>query len=94
MRTRKQKAAKALLDGLHINEINVPLLDRIAQAPKHEESLKKLCTNKLKLAGTEKVNVSKDVSALLQKRIPTNARMGKLCYPLSNWDPKDQQSTL
>ncbi|XP_051148226.1 uncharacterized protein LOC127263245 [Andrographis paniculata] len=51
-------------------ELNIPLLDAIHQIPKYAKFIKELCTNKRKLKGDECIIASKNVSALLQRKIP------------------------
>ncbi|XP_021759253.1 uncharacterized protein LOC110724165 isoform X2 [Chenopodium quinoa] len=50
-------------------EVNIPLLEAIRQVPRYAKFLKDLCTNKRKLNGDEKVSVSENVSAVLQRKI-------------------------
>ncbi|XP_023758859.1 uncharacterized protein LOC111907324 [Lactuca sativa] len=55
-------------------EVNIPLLDTIKQLPRYAKFLKELCTSKRKLKGNEKVKVSENVSAVLQKRLPPKCK--------------------
>ena len=55
-------------------EVNVPLLDAIKQVPRYEKFVKELCTNKRHLKGNEKVTVGENVSAVIQKKMPTKCK--------------------
>ncbi|XP_024178805.1 uncharacterized protein LOC112184801 [Rosa chinensis] len=51
-------------------QINIPLLDAIKQIPAYAKFLKELCTNKRKFEDHEKVLLSEEVSAVIQRRLP------------------------
>lgn len=55
-------------------EVNVPLLDEAKQVPQHAHLLKELCAAKKKLKGYETVQVSENISAILQKRLPPKCK--------------------
>ncbi|XP_061352702.1 uncharacterized protein LOC133297550 [Gastrolobium bilobum] len=67
--SKKQSAKvqdKEILDTFRKVEVNIPLLDAIQQIPRYAKFLKELCTNKRRLKGDEQVNLSQNVSALIQ----------------------------
>ena len=51
-------------------QINIPLLDAIKQIPAYAKFLKELCTNKRKFEDHDKVLLSEEVSAVIQRRLP------------------------
>ena len=55
-------------------KVNIPLLDAIKQVPRYAKFLKDLYTNKKELSGNEKVSVEENVSAVLQKKMPTKCK--------------------
>ncbi|KAL4368664.1 hypothetical protein GQ457_05G022790 [Hibiscus cannabinus] len=66
----KEDENKEILDTFRKVEINIPLVDAIKQIPKYANFLKELCTRKRRLKEKERVHVSKNVSAILQKNMP------------------------
>ncbi|KAG8497136.1 hypothetical protein CXB51_008386 [Gossypium anomalum] len=62
---RRSKEVKEILETFRNVEINIPLLDAIKQISRYAKFLKKLCVNKRKLTGNEKVSVGENVSAVL-----------------------------
>ncbi|XP_040972469.1 uncharacterized protein [Gossypium hirsutum] len=71
---RKSNEDKEILETFRNVEINLPLLDAIRQIPRYAKFLKELCTNKQKLTGNEKVSVSENVSAVLQRKMPVKCK--------------------
>ena len=51
-------------------QVNILLLDDIKQVPRYAKFLKELYTNKRKLRGDERVRVGKNVSLVLQRKLP------------------------
>ncbi|KAI5351533.1 hypothetical protein L3X38_004424 [Prunus dulcis] len=51
-------------------QINIPLLNAIAQIPKYAKNLKDLCTNKRRFKEHEQVALSEEVSAVLLRNLP------------------------
>ncbi|VFQ83062.1 unnamed protein product [Cuscuta campestris] len=51
-------------------QVNIPLLNAIKNVPKYAKFLKEMCTNKRRLKGDERVNISENVSAIFQKKLP------------------------
>jgi len=50
-------------------EVKIPLLDAIKQIPRYAKLLKDLCTHKRSLKWNEKVNMGRNVSALIEKLV-------------------------
>ncbi|CAL2256333.1 unnamed protein product [Prunus armeniaca] len=61
-------------------QINISLLNAIAQIPKYAKFLKDLCTNKRRFKEHEQVALSEEVSAVLQRKLPP-----KLKDPVSDF---------
>ena len=59
--------------------VNIPLLDVIKQVPKYVKFLKDLRTSKKRLKGNERVNLGRNISALIQpKHSPEKAIVSSL----------------
>ena len=58
-----------ILETFQKVEVNIPLLDAIKQIPRYAKFLKELCTNKKKLKTDEKIRVSENVSAIIQRKL-------------------------
>ncbi|GAU40544.1 hypothetical protein TSUD_367100 [Trifolium subterraneum] len=58
---------REILDVLKKIEVNIPLLEAIKQIPRYVKFLKEMCTNKRKLKGNSRVNMSRNVSAIIQQ---------------------------
>ncbi|KAI3748436.1 hypothetical protein L6452_11499 [Arctium lappa] len=69
-KTKRENEEKEILETFRKVQVNIPLLDAIKQVPRYAKFLKELCTNKRKLKGNEKISMSQNVSAVLQKRLP------------------------
>jgi len=61
---------REILETFKKVEVNIPLLDAIKQIPRYAKFLKKLCTLKKRLKGNEKINMGRNVSALIGKFVP------------------------
>ncbi|XP_027150163.1 uncharacterized protein LOC113759784 [Coffea eugenioides] len=66
----KQDKEKEVLEIFRKVEINIPLLDAIKQVPRYAKFLRDLCVNRKRLKGDERVVVGKNVSAILQRKLP------------------------
>ncbi|KAL0337736.1 UNVERIFIED_CONTAM: hypothetical protein Scaly_2048700 [Sesamum calycinum] len=55
-------------------EINIPLLNAIKQIPKYAKFLKELCTNKRKLKDKERIIFGKNVSAVINRKLPEKCK--------------------
>ncbi|KAL0342565.1 UNVERIFIED_CONTAM: hypothetical protein Scaly_1919100 [Sesamum calycinum] len=62
------------LDTFKKVEINIPLLDAIKQIPKYAKFLKELCTNKRKLKDKERIIFGKNVSAVINRKLPEKCK--------------------
>ncbi|XP_052206790.1 uncharacterized protein LOC127811119, partial [Diospyros lotus] len=77
--TQNKKRAEAevdkeILETFQKVEVNIPLLEAIRQIPKYAKFLKDLCTHKRKLMGNEKINLGRNVSALIQPAMPAKCK--------------------
>ncbi|XP_022865475.1 uncharacterized protein LOC111385329 [Olea europaea var. sylvestris] len=73
---RKDEHNHELYKNFHKCEVNIPLLDVIKQVPRYSMFLKELCTlkRKQKLKRCEKINVGKNISAVIQRNLPTKCK--------------------
>jgi len=69
-RSKRDESEQAILETLKKVQINIPLLDAIEQIPKYAKFLKELCTTRRMNRQKEVVKVSKNVSSMLQKKLP------------------------
>ena len=70
---------KEILDVFRKVAVNIPLLDVIKQVPKYAKFLKDLCKSKKRLKGNERVNLGRNISALIQpKHSPEKATVSSL----------------
>ncbi|XP_068657999.1 uncharacterized protein [Aristolochia californica] len=74
--SRKDEQNKDLYETFRRCEVNIPLLDAIKQVSRYAKFLKELCTikRKQKLNGCEKVRVGENVSAIIQRKLPTKCK--------------------
>ncbi|XP_040369382.1 uncharacterized protein LOC121051265 [Rosa chinensis] len=70
LKQKNEKVKKEFLDLFRKVEINIPLLDAIKTIPTYAKFLKELCTHKRKFEKDEKVCLSEEVSAVLQRKLP------------------------
>ncbi|XP_070672482.1 uncharacterized protein [Malus domestica] len=85
--SKKNKHMLDILEQFKKVEINIPLLDAIKQIPFYAKFLKDLCTNKRKFEEDEKVMLSEEVSAVLQRKLPPKIKnLGSftISYTVSN----------
>ncbi|XP_008222343.1 PREDICTED: uncharacterized protein LOC103322228 [Prunus mume] len=76
-------------------QINIPLLNAIAQIPKYAKFLKDLCTNKRRFKEHEQVALSEEVSAVLQRKLPPKLKdPGSFSIPCIVGDFKFQKALL
>ncbi|XP_012466355.1 uncharacterized protein LOC105784971 [Gossypium raimondii] len=68
---KKEKEETEILETFRKVEVNIHLLDAIKKIPRYAKFLKELCTSKRRLIGNERVNVGENVSAVLQKKVPS-----------------------
>ncbi|KAI5328143.1 hypothetical protein L3X38_027539 [Prunus dulcis] len=66
----QDKAFKEIYDILSKVNINLPLLDVVKQIPAYGKFIKHLMTHKLNFTPSEEVKLNKNVSAVLQRKLP------------------------
>ncbi|KAM1329168.1 hypothetical protein ACFX2F_013362 [Malus domestica] len=66
---RKEEAEKDILETFRKVQVNIPLLDAIKQVPRYAKFLKELCTTRRRISNKEVVQVSENVSAVLQRKL-------------------------
>ncbi|KAL5542585.1 hypothetical protein UlMin_010295 [Ulmus minor] len=72
-RLRKQnldKKASKFVDILKSLHINLPFVDMLEQMPKYAKFLKEVLSNKRRLEANEKVMLTEECSAILQRKLP------------------------
>ncbi|KAM1151826.1 hypothetical protein PS2_034286 [Malus domestica] len=74
MQSKKDENEKDILETFRKVQVNIPLLEAIKQVPKYTKFLKELCTNKRRMSNKEVVKVSENVSAVLQRKLPTKCK--------------------
>uniref|UniRef100_A0A151UEN1 Aspartic peptidase DDI1-type domain-containing protein n=1 Tax=Cajanus cajan TaxID=3821 RepID=A0A151UEN1_CAJCA len=65
-----EEVDKEILETFRKVEVNIPLLDAIKQIPRYTKFLKELCTHKRKMKGNERINMGRNVYALIGKSVP------------------------
>ncbi|KAL0431166.1 UNVERIFIED_CONTAM: hypothetical protein Sradi_0742600 [Sesamum radiatum] len=73
-KSKEEEHAREILDTFKKVEINIPLLDAIKQIPKYAKFLKELCTNKRKLKDKERIIFGKNVSAVINRKLPEKCK--------------------
>ncbi|CAL8993229.1 unnamed protein product, partial [Prunus brigantina] len=68
--SKKDQGLDEIMETFRKVQINIPLLNAIAQIPKYAKFLKDLCTNKRRFKEHEQVALSEEVSAVLQRKLP------------------------
>ncbi|CAN6544195.1 unnamed protein product [Malus baccata var. baccata] len=74
MQSKKNEAEKHILETFRKVQVNIPLLDAIKQVPRYAKFLKELCTTRKRISSKEVVKVSENVSAVLQRKLPTKCK--------------------
>ncbi|BBG96883.1 hypothetical protein Prudu_005831 [Prunus dulcis] len=69
-KANQDKAFKEIYDILSKVNINLPLLDVVKQIPAYGKFIKHLMTHKLNFTLSEEVKLNKNVSAVLQRKLP------------------------
>ncbi|CAM8997363.1 unnamed protein product [Rhodiola kirilowii] len=59
-------------------EINIPLLEAIKQIPRYAKFLKELCTNRKRSTRYDQELMSRNVSAVIQRKVPPNVVIREL----------------
>ncbi|KAM1435870.1 hypothetical protein ACFX2I_043762 [Malus domestica] len=74
MQSKKEEAEKDILETFRKVQVNIPLLDAIKQVPRYAKFLKELYTTRKRISSKEVVKVSENVSAVLQRKLPTKCK--------------------
>lgn len=74
MQSKKEENEKDILETFRKVQVNIPLLDAIKQVPKYAKFLKELCTTRRRISNKEVVQVSENVSAVLQRKLPPKCK--------------------
>ncbi|KAM2325828.1 hypothetical protein ACFX1X_025128 [Malus domestica] len=72
--TKKEEAEKDILETFRKVQVNIPLLEAIKQVPRYAKFLKELCTTRKRISNKEVVQVSENVSAVLQRKLPPKCK--------------------
>ncbi|KAM1175357.1 hypothetical protein ACFX19_028369 [Malus domestica] len=72
--TKKEEAEKDILETFRKVQVNIPLLDAVKQVPRYAKFLKELCTTRKRISNKEVVQVSENVSAVLQRKLPPKCK--------------------
>ncbi|KAK4381432.1 hypothetical protein Sango_2968700 [Sesamum angolense] len=73
-KSKEEEHEKEILDTFKKVEINIPLLDAIKQIPKYAKFLKELCTNKRKLKDKERIIFGKNISSVINRKLPEKCK--------------------
>ncbi|KAK4381604.1 hypothetical protein Sango_2951100 [Sesamum angolense] len=73
-KSKEEEHDKEILDTFKKVEINIPLLDAIKQIPKYAKFLKELCTNKRKLKDKERIIFGKNISSVINRKLPEKCK--------------------
>ncbi|CAN6569164.1 unnamed protein product [Malus baccata var. baccata] len=71
MQSKQEETENDILETFKKVQVNIPLLDAIKQVPRYAKFLKELCTTRKRISSKEVVKVSENVSAVLQRKLPT-----------------------
>ncbi|XP_044471331.1 uncharacterized protein LOC123200247 [Mangifera indica] len=94
-KNKKEQQEQEILEVFRKVEVNIPLLDAVKQVPRYAQFLKELCTSKRKLKGDEKVHVSENVSAVLQRKLPQKCKdPGMFTIPCKIGNVKVQKALI
>ncbi|XP_070668972.1 uncharacterized protein [Malus domestica] len=74
MQSNKDESEKDILETFRKVQVNIPLIEAIKQVPKYAKFLKELCITKRRMSNKEVVKVSENVSAVLQRKLPTKCK--------------------
>ncbi|CAN6685877.1 unnamed protein product [Malus baccata var. baccata] len=72
--SKKEENEKDILETFRKVQVNIPLLDAIKQVPRYAKFLKELCTTRRRISNKEVVQVSDNVSAVLQRKLPPKCK--------------------
>ncbi|KAM2034974.1 hypothetical protein ACFX16_038126 [Malus domestica] len=93
--SKKEEAEKDILETFRKVQVNIPLLDAIKQVPRYAKFLKELCTTRRRISNKEVVQVSENVSAVLQRKLPPKCKNpGSFTIPCVIGNTKFEQCML
>ncbi|CAN6707265.1 unnamed protein product [Malus baccata var. baccata] len=93
--SKKEEAEKDILETFRKVQVNIPLLDAIKQVPRYAKFLKELCTTRRRISNKEVVQVSENVSAVLQRKLPPKCKdPGSFTIPCVIGNAKFEQCML
>ncbi|CAN6583811.1 unnamed protein product [Malus baccata var. baccata] len=93
--SKKEEAEKDILETFRKVQVNIPLLDAIKQVPRYAKFLKELCTTRRRISNKEVVQVSENVSAVLQRKLPPKCKdSGSFTIPCVIGNTKFEQCML
>ncbi|KAM1908128.1 hypothetical protein ACFX1X_028077 [Malus domestica] len=72
--SKKEETEKDILETFRKVQVNIPLLDAIKQVLRYAKFLKELCTTRRRISNKEVVQVSENVSAVLQRKLPPKCK--------------------
>ncbi|CAN6678827.1 unnamed protein product [Malus baccata var. baccata] len=72
--SKKEENEKDILETFLKVQVNIPLLDAIKQVPRYAKFFKELCTTRRRISNKEVVQVSENVSAVLQRKLPPKCK--------------------
>ncbi|XP_070675715.1 uncharacterized protein [Malus domestica] len=71
MQSKNDENEKDILEKV---QVNIPLIEAIKQVSKYAKFLKELCTTKRRMSNKKVVKISENVSAVLQRKLPTKCK--------------------
>ncbi|KAM2746625.1 hypothetical protein PS2_022191 [Malus domestica] len=74
MQSKNEENEKDILETFRKVQVNIPLLDAIKQVPRYAKFLKELCTTRRRILNKEVVQVSENVSVVLQRKLPPKCK--------------------
>ncbi|CAN6570911.1 unnamed protein product [Malus baccata var. baccata] len=93
--SKKEEAEKDILETFRKVQVNIPLLDAIKQVPRYAKFLKELCTTRRRISNKEVIQVSENVSAVLQRKLPPKCKdPGSFTIPCVIGNTKFEQCML
>ncbi|CAN6704229.1 unnamed protein product [Malus baccata var. baccata] len=93
--SKKEEAEKDILETFRKVQVNIPLLDAIKQVPRYAKFLKELFTTRRRMSNKEVVQVSENVSAVLQRKLPPKCKdPGSFTIPYVIGNTKFEQCML
>ncbi|CAN6579375.1 unnamed protein product [Malus baccata var. baccata] len=72
--SKKEENEKDILETFRKVQVNIPLLDAIKQVPRYAKFFKELCTTRRRISNKEVVQVSENVFAVLQRKLPPKCK--------------------